>query len=258
VRAVVTGATSGLGRAMAEALLEAGAEVLAGARPGERLEEAVALWRSHGWLAGSLPVDVRDPGSVEEAASRVAATWGAPDLLVNNAGIGMRTVNPEFMARPRPFYEVSLAAFQNLIATNVTGYCSVAREFTRLMLRRGGGRIVCISVNRETMVRPGFVPYGPSRAATEAMALIMAEDLRPQGLTVNLLLPGGATATGMIPATIPPAVRERLLPPQVMGPPIRFLASEEAAGVTGERIVAREFPAWLEHFRTRRSSEQGA
>jgi NAD(P)-dependent dehydrogenase (short-subunit alcohol dehydrogenase family) len=86
----------------------------------------------------------------------------------------------------------------------------------------------------------------------------MAEDLRPQGITVNLLLPGGATATGMIPATIPPAVRERLLPPQVMGPPIRFLASEEAAGVTGERIVAREFPAWLECFRTRRSSEQGA
>ena len=70
---MVTGATSGLGRAMAEALLEAGAEVLAAARPGERLEAAVSLWRSQGWLAGSLPVDVRDPGSVEEAASRVAA-----------------------------------------------------------------------------------------------------------------------------------------------------------------------------------------
>ncbi len=254
---MVTGATSGLGRAMAEALLEAGAEVLAGARPGERLEAAVALWRSHGWLAGSLPLDVRDPGSVEAAASHVAAAWGAPDILVNNAGIGMVTVNPEFMVRPRPFYEVSVAAFQNLIATNVTGYFSVAREFTRLMLRRGGGRIVCISINRETMCRPGFVPYGPSRAATEAMALIMAEDLRPEGITVNLLLPGGATATGMIPESVPASVREHLLPPQVMGPPIRFLASEEAAGVTGERIVAREFPAWLERFRSGRPADQG-
>ena len=254
---MVTGATSGLGRAMAEALLEAGAEVLAAARPGERLEAAVSLWRSQGWLAGSLPVDVRDPGSVEEAASRVAAAWGAPDLLVNNAGIGMITVNPEFMARPCPFYEVSVAAFQNLIATNVTGYFSVAREFTRLMLGRGGGRIVCISINRETMLRPGFVPYGPSRAATEAMALIMAEDLRPEGVSVNLLLPGGATATGMIPESLSPAVRGSLLPPQVMGPPIRFLASEEAAGITGERIVAREFPAWLERFRSGRSSGQG-
>ena len=254
---MVTGATSGLGRAMAEALLEAGAEVLAAARPGERLEAAVSLWRSQGWLAGSLPVDVRDPGSVEEAASRVAAAWGAPDLLVNNAGIGMITVNPEFMARPCPFYEVSVAAFQNLIATNVTGYFSVAREFTRLMLGRGGGRIVCISINRETMLRPGFVPYGPSRAATEAMALIMAEDLRPEGISVNLLLPGRATATGMIPESLSPAVRGSLLPPQVMGPPIRFLASEEAAGITGERIVAREFPAWLERFRSGRSSGQG-
>ena len=253
---MVTGATSGLGRAMAEALLGAGAEVLAGARPGERLEAAVALWRGQGWLAGALPLDVRDPGSVDAAASRVAAAWGAPDILVNNAGIGMIAVNPEFMARPQPFYEVSVAAFQNLIATNLTGYFLVAREFTRLMRRRGGGRIVCISINQETMRRPGFVPYGPSRAATEAMALIMAEDLRPAGISVNLLLPGGATATGMIPASIPDAVRERLLPPEVMGPPIRFLASEEAAGVTGERIVAQEFPAWLERFRSGRSSDQ--
>ncbi len=94
IRAVVTGASSGLGRAMAQALLQAGAEVMAAARSGPRLDAAVAAWRDRGLAATALPVDVRDPASVEAAATHVAGTWGAPDLLVNNAGIGMRTVNP--------------------------------------------------------------------------------------------------------------------------------------------------------------------
>lgn len=112
------------------------------------------------------------------------------------------------------------------------------------MLAVGGGRIVNISVNYSTMHRVGFVPYGPSRAGSEALSRFMAVDLRDTGVTVNSLLPGGATATGMVSLDAMPEGQE-LLEPAVMGPPIVWLASDDAAGVHDERIIAAEFERWL-------------
>lgn len=100
------------------------------------------------------------------------------------------------------------------------------------------------------MRRRGFVPYGPSRAGAEALSLIMTEDLRPFGITVNMLLPGGATVTGMIPDGLPDVARRSLLGAEVMGPPIVFLASDEADGLSGERIVAKDFESFLADFRS--------
>lgn len=97
------------------------------------------------------------------------------------------------------------------------------------------------------MQRRGFVPYGPARAGAEALSRIMTEDLRAKGIWVNQLLPGGATLTGMIP---PGAPREGLLPAEVMGPPIAFLASPEAEGLTGARIDASRFNEWLSAYRS--------
>ncbi len=245
VTAVVTGATSGLGSAMADALSEAGATVAYAARPTPRLEAILAERREQGRTVIGLPMDVRDPASVERAAAGALEALGHVDLLVNNAGIGMRTVNPRFFDDPRPFFEVTPEGFADVIATNLTGYFLVARAFAARMVERGRGRIVNISMNHETMRRAGFVPYGPSRAGAESLSAIMVEDLRPHGVWVNELLPGGATDTGMIPESLPAAARERLLPASVMGPPIVWLAGPDAEGVTGERIVARSFPEWL-------------
>ncbi len=258
VRAVVTGATSGLGAAMAEALLAEGARVAVVARPTPRLQAVVDRWRAAGLAAESLAMDVRDPSSVEAGAEEIGKRWGGLDLLVNNAGIGMRTVNPRFFERPQPFWQVAPAAFSDVMATNLTGYFLVARAFVPFFLAQGWGRIVNITMNRETMRRPGFVPYGPSRAGVEALSLIMTEDLRPHGIAVNLLLPGGATGTGMIPEDVPGEVRARLLPAHVMGPPIVFLASAEAEGLTGVRIVARDWTSWLADFRSARAKQAGA
>jgi NAD(P)-dependent dehydrogenase (short-subunit alcohol dehydrogenase family) len=254
VRAVVTGATSGIGAAMADALLEAGAAVAFASRPTPRLEEEVARRRDRGLAAEALPVDVRDPGSVEAAAVRALERFGDVDVVVNNAGIGMRTVNPRFLERPMPFFEVPAAAFTDVIATNLTGYFLVAKAFGARFAARGAGRLINVSVNHETMRRPGFVPYGPSRAGAEALSLIMAEDMRPHGVTVNIVLPGGATATGMIPEGLPEDARRNLLPAEVMGPPAVFLASPEAEGLTGERVVATAFDQWLAGIRARRAS----
>ena len=131
------------------------------------------------------------------------------------------------------------------------GYFLVAREVTPRMLAAGGGRIVNISVTESTMHRAGFVPYGPSRAGSEALSRIMAADLRDTGVTVNVLLPGGATVTGMMPPGAVPG-SQGFLQPAVMGPPIVWLASDEAAGVHDERIVAAEFERWLRDRNGRR------
>ena len=239
--ALVTGGTSGLGLAMAAALAGAGLRVAVAGRSGERAA-AVA-----DGLPGAFGVelDVRDEGSVARAIGAAWSRLDGIDLLVNNAGIGMRTVNPDFMTEPRGFWTVRADGFRDVIATNLTGYFLVAREVTPRMLAAGGGRIVNISVNEATMTRAGFVPYGPSRAGTESLSRIMAADLSGTPITVNLLLPGGATRTGMVPDTRA-AGRLNLLEPEIMGPPIVWLASAEASQVNDERIVAAEFEQWLD------------
>jgi gluconate 5-dehydrogenase len=166
-------------------------------------------------------------------------------MLVNNAGIGMRTVNPQFMTEPQPFWEVSPAGFRDVLETKATGTFLVARVVVPRMLRAGRGRVVTISMNKQTMTRRGFIPYGPSGAAVEALARAMAADLADTPVTANILLPGGATATGMIPDAMSAELRAHLLDPAIMGPPIVWLASPEAAAVHDERIVAREFEDWL-------------
>jgi gluconate 5-dehydrogenase len=162
-------------------------------------------------------------------------------MLVNNAGIGMRTVNPRFLSEPQPFWEVPPAGFRDVVDTKVVGCFLVAREVVPMMLADGGGRVVNISMNEQTMVRRGFVPYGPSGAGVEALSRVMEADLAGSSVTVNLLLPGGATLTGMVPDEASAETRAALLDPAVMGPPIVWLASAEAAGVHGLRIVATEF-----------------
>ncbi|MDA8265796.1 MAG: SDR family NAD(P)-dependent oxidoreductase [Actinomycetota bacterium] len=255
---MVTGATSGLGVAMTDALLEAGARVAMAARPGARLDDAVRLRTRNGLDARAVAVDVRDPASVDAAAQDLLSGWGGVDVVVNNAGIGMRTVNPRFFDDPRPFFEVTPEGFADVIATNLTGYFLVARAFAACFVEQSHGRYVNISMNHETMRRRGFVPYGPSRAGAESLSAIMTEDLRPYGITVNMLLPGGATDTGMVPDDMHEDARRSLLPAKVMGPPVVFLASPEAEGVTGERIVAKDFDAWLGEFRSRSQAAAGA
>jgi NAD(P)-dependent dehydrogenase (short-subunit alcohol dehydrogenase family) len=241
-RVVVTGATSGLGRAMAEALAAAGARVGVTSRSRERSETTA---RELEPAVVPFVLDVRDEKSVAALVDEVCERFGGLDMLVNNAGIGMRTVNPRFLASAQPFWEVSPSGFRDVFETKVTGVFLVARAAVPLMLKAGSGRIVNISMNTETMTRRGFVPYGPSGAAVEALSRIMAAELADTPVTVNMLLPGGATATGMVPDEVPADIRAKLLDPAIMGPPIVWLASREAEGIHNERIVANEFKDWL-------------
>jgi NAD(P)-dependent dehydrogenase (short-subunit alcohol dehydrogenase family) len=243
--ALVTGATSGLGLAMAAALAQAGLRVAVAGRSADRAAAAAD------GLPGAFGVklDVRDEKSVARGVELAWDRLGGIHLLVNNAGLGMRTVNPRFLTEPAAFWTVPPDGFREVISTNLTGYFLVAREVTPRLLAAGGGRIVNISMNYATMTRPGFVPYGPSRAGAEALSRVMAADLRGTPVTVNNLLPGGATRTGMVPAEA--AGRPGLLEPDIMAAPITWLASAQAAGVHDERITATEFADWLRDRQSR-------
>ena len=238
----MTGATNGLGLAMARALIGAGARVAVTGRDRARAEAAAAQL---GPEAIGLELDVRHDGSVQACVAETERRFGAVEMLVNNAGIGMRTVNPRFMTDPQPFWEVAPDGFRDVLETKVTGCFLVARAVVPRMLDAGGGRVVMISMNQQTMTRRGFVPYGPSGAGVEALARVMAADLQGTPVTVNILLPGGATATGMVPDDVPEQSRTQMLDPAIMGPPIVWLASQAAAGVHDQRIVATEFEQWL-------------
>ena len=241
-RALVTGGTDGLGRAMASALAEAGASVVLTSRDRTRAERVAAELEGH---AIGIALDVRDEVAVAAGVEDVFARLGGLDLLVNNAGIGMRTVNPRFMTDPQPFWEVPPAGFRDVLETKATGCFLVARAVVPRMVEAGGGQVVTISMNEQTMIRKGFVPYGPSGAAVEALGRIIAADLEGTPVRANLLLPGGATATGMLPEEMREGARTRLLDPAIMGPAIVWLASPEAAGVHDQRIAASSFEEWL-------------
>jgi NAD(P)-dependent dehydrogenase (short-subunit alcohol dehydrogenase family) len=242
IRVLLSGGTSGLGHAMCAALIAGGSHVVLTGRDAVRTGEVAAQLATSGpGRAVGVAMDVRDDRSVADGVAVARDALGGIDVLVNNAGIGMQTVNPRFMTEPQPFWMVEPDRFRDLFATNVTGYFLLAREVAPVMARAGTGKIVNVSVSETTTRRAGFFPYGPSRAATDSASHVMAADLAGTGVTVNLLAPGGATATGMVPDEVADNVRAGLLDPAIMGPPIRWLASTESDGITDYRVIATDF-----------------
>lgn len=240
--AIVTGAGRGLGRAMALGLARSGVHVVATAAREAAEVQAVAAEASPGMIV-ALQADVTDARDTERVVATALERFGRLDALLNNAGRGMKYVSERFMSEPTRFWEVDPGTWRLVIDTNVNGPFLMARAAVPHMLRAGWGRIVNVSMNYSTMRRAGFSPYGPSKAALESETVIWAQDLRGSGVTVNALLPGGATATGMMPQGVPRQIRERLLDPAIMVAPLLWLMSDAADEVTGCRINARHWDA---------------
>ncbi len=238
--AIVTGGGRGIGRAIAEAYLHAGAQVVVTAAREQAEIERIVQEADDG-RAFALLADVADARACEQVIAETLLRWGRVDVLVNNAGRGMRYVSEQFAEQPTRFWETDPAIWQMIIATNVNGPFFMARAAVRSMLEQGAGSIINVSMNYATMKRRGFSPYGPSKAALESETIIWAQDLEGTGITVNELLPGGATATGMVPDGRPAGLRARLLRPEICGPPAVYLASDAARHLTGRRLVATEW-----------------
>ena len=169
--------------------------------------------------------------------------FGRLDILVNNAGRGMKYVSGHFMTEPARFWEIAPETWRMVIDTNVNGPFLMARAATPHMTRAGWGRIVNVSVSHSTMRRAGFSPYGPSKAALESETIIWAQELRGTGVTVNALLPGGATLTGMVPDTFPQSARSALLDPAIMVAPLLWLVSDATDAISGCRMTASRWDA---------------
>jgi NAD(P)-dependent dehydrogenase (short-subunit alcohol dehydrogenase family) len=246
--AIVTGAGRGLGRSMTLGLARAGANVVITAARSRGEIDQVAQEAAKISGAGAIRPMIADAANEEDARRVVGETlreFGGVHILVNNAGRGMRFVSEKFFDTPTKFWETDPAVWKMIVDTNVNGPFLMARAAAPHMMKQRWGRIVNISINHETMRRAGFSPYGPSKAALESETIIWSQDLADTGVTVNALLPGGATDTGMVPQDIPAHLREKLLHPDIMIPPLLWLVSEAASGVTGSRFVANLWDAAL-------------
>ncbi len=240
--AIITGAGRGLGRAMTLGLARVGIRVVATAARERNEIDAVAREAGEGMV---MPViaDVTKETDARRAVDVALERFGRLDILVNNAGRGMKYVSEHFMTHPSRFWEVTPDTWRMVIDTNVNGPFLMARAATPHLVRAGWGRIINIAVSDSTMRRAGFSPYGPSKAALESETIIWAQDLRDTGVTVNALLPGGPTLTGMVPDSLPQASRGALLDPAVMVPPLLWLVSAHADEVTGRRVIANQWDA---------------
>jgi NAD(P)-dependent dehydrogenase (short-subunit alcohol dehydrogenase family) len=237
--AIVTGAASGIGRAITLGLLASGIDVAAVDREALWLDELEAD-AGERQSAGSLwPIhaDLADPQAFAAIAALVRGRLGHIDILVNNAGIGQGAIRPDQRRNPIRFWEITPEQWSRFVAVNATAPLMMARAVVPHMLREGRGRIVTVTTSLGTMIRAGYVLYGASKAAAEAATAVMAADLKGTGVTANVLVPGGMTDTHIIPDAAV-ADRARLLRPDIMAPPLLWLVSPQAAGVNGRRFLA--------------------
>ncbi|XDB00335.1 SDR family oxidoreductase (plasmid) [Sulfitobacter sp. LCG007] len=236
---LVTGASRGLGREMALELAGAGARlVLTGSAMTDALRAVEAQIDPDRVLA--IAADVADPAAAAKAVAQAEERFGRIDVLINNAGRGMRLVSESFNTVPTKFWETAPDAWAAIIAANVNGAFHMARAVTPGMIARGFGKIINVSTSVPTMIRRGYAPYGPSKAALEAASRVWAQDLADTGVDVNIYLPGGAADTDLLPPG--PAKKGadgNLLPADVMRRGVLWLCSDLSNGVTGGRFIAR-------------------
>jgi len=237
--AIVTGAAGGIGRALVGGLLGAGLRVAAVDRAADGLAALADSARDRQQGANLLTIEA-DLARDEAAAEIVAAArarFGTIDILVNNAGVGQATIRTDNRQNPIKFWEVTPEQWKLFVAVHNTAPMALSRAVVHDMMHQGWGRIVNVTTSLGTMIRDGSPTYGPSKAALEAFSAIMAKDLAGTGVTVNVLVPGGVTNTGMVPLAAG-YDREEMIQPEVMAPPLVWLLSEAAAQITGRRFLA--------------------
>jgi NAD(P)-dependent dehydrogenase (short-subunit alcohol dehydrogenase family) len=234
--AIVTGAASGLGRAMALGLVESGMDVVAVDRNATALAPTAA--RSSGAIQ-PLSADLTEPDAFDRIAATALEKYGRIDVLVNNAGIGQASVRADQRKNPIRFWEATPDQWGRFLAVNATAPIMMARAVVPHMLRAGRGRIVTVTTSLGTMVRAGYLLYGASKAAAESATAIMAADLAGTGVTANVLVPGGVTNTPLVGDDA--GSRDKMLQPEIMIPPLLWLVSDAAAGVTARRFIAADW-----------------
>jgi gluconate 5-dehydrogenase len=178
--ALITGASMGIGFALARGLGQAGAKVVLNARNIETLETAANTLRDDGITVDTLPFDVTDHDAVAAQVNAYETNHGPITILINNAGMQHRTALEDFPAD----------AFEQLMKTNVHSVFHVGQAVARHMIKRGSGRIINIASVQTAMARPGIAPYTASKGAAANLTKGMATDWAKHGLNCNAIAPG--------------------------------------------------------------------
>jgi len=192
----------------------------------------------------TIVADLARDESIAEIVAKARARFGAIDILVNNAGVGQATLRADNRAQPIKFWEVRPEQWKLFVAVHTNAPMALSRALVHDMMARKWGRIVNVTTSLGTMIRDGSPTYGPSKAALEAFSAIMAKDLAGTGVTVNVLVPGGMTNTGMIPLEAG-YDRAEMIQPAIMAPPLEWLVSDAASSVTGRRFLAAHWDQTL-------------
>jgi NAD(P)-dependent dehydrogenase (short-subunit alcohol dehydrogenase family) len=235
--ALVTGAARGLGRAIALALADAGADVALGLRAEGTADDLLAEIQSMGRRAMAVPMDVTDLAQLGPAVDAVMTQFGRLDILVNNAGLGPAN----------PAEDVTEDDFDLTIDVNLKGLFFASQAAGRVMIQQGGGRIVNLSSQAGFVALPTEAIYCASKAAVSHLTRCLAVEWGRHGITVNAVAPTFIRTDGTAPDLADPAfeadVRERIAGLHRIGEPmdvaggVVFLASPAASLITGTTLL---------------------
>ncbi|ATE67170.1 SDR family NAD(P)-dependent oxidoreductase [Rhizorhabdus dicambivorans] len=233
--AMVTGASRGLGRAIALGLADAGASLILAARDEQKLGEVADEVRARGREARVIAFDLASPASVEAAAGRLVAEGAPIDILVNNGGI----------AEWGPLHGSKLDHWERTFDVNVSAIYLLCRELSKHMVAQQWGRIINFASYVADRGRPNLSAYVASKHAVLGLTRAVAADLAPHGVTCNVIAPG-IFHTDMSAPTAGHPQRAKIFrdtiaigrfgdPAEIVGP-VQFLASEASRYVTGHML----------------------
>ena len=234
--ALVTGAGRGLGLAIAGALAEAGAHVLLNGRHAVRLEEAARRIKDGTGNATPAAFDIADPDAVADAFERIAAGFGALDILVGNVGIRHRV----------PLAEISIEEFRRVLDVNLTASFSLAKAAVQRMVPHRRGRIIMVTSIAGSLGRANDAAYIAAKGGLAGFVRALAVEFAPHCITTNAIAPGyfatEANAAMVESPEVTEFVRRRIplqrwgVPGEIAGAAV-FLASDAASYVNGHVLT---------------------
>ncbi len=237
--AIITGASSGIGRATAKLFAAEGARVVVAARRQRELDELVAEIVDSGGEAVACAGDVSDEGHARKLVETATERYGRIDIAFNNAGA---------VGEMAAASQISLDTWHAALDTNLTGAFLCAKHQIPAMLDRGGGSLIFTSTFvGYTAGMPGMAAYAASKAGMIGLMQVLAAEYGPQGIRVNALLPGGTETPGARSSIGTPEARafveglhalKRLARPEEIARTALFLASDASSFTTGAAILA--------------------